>query len=402
MGDRKSEIENPNAKLPMTQSIAAKTAGRLLSLDVFRGATIAGMMLVNNPGAWAYIYPPFRHAAWNGWTFTDLIFPFFLWIVGVAMTFSFSKRLEQGADRTKLLLHALQRAAIIFAIGLFLSGFPFGLLFGHQFSLAGIRIPGVLQRIAICYFIASVIVLYSGITWQIRWTVLFLIVYWILVKTVPVPGFGVGVLEPMGSLVWYIDSTVLSGHTWSGAPAPGFDPEGILSTLPAIATTLFGVLTGHFIRSDRGPEEKTAWMFVYGSALMFAGVFMDNWLPINKNLWTSSYSVFMAGIALNIFACCYWLIDVRGNKRGTEFFQIYGLNAITMFALAGLIGRLTAVWKVTGPEGTPISLKTYYYQLLFVPIGDPMIASFLHSVAFMLGLFAIAYLMYRFNVIIKV
>jgi predicted acyltransferase len=129
---------------------------------------------------------------------------------------------------------------------------------------------------------------------------------------------------------------------------------------------------------------------------------MDNWLPINKNLWTSSYSVFMAGIALNIFALCYWLIDVRGYKRGMKFFQVYGLNAITMFALAGLIGRLTSVWKVTGPDGTAVSLKTYYYQLLFMPIGDPMIASFLHSIAFMLGLYLIAYIMYRFNIILKV
>ena len=386
----------------MAQSVATKTSGRLLSLDVFRGATIAGMMMVNNPGAWNYIYPPFRHASWNGWTFTDLIFPFFLWIVGVAMTFSFSKRVEQGADRSKLLMHAFQRAVVIFAIGLFLNGFPFGLLFGHQFSWAAIRIPGVLQRIGICYFIASLIVLYTGIVWQIRWTVIFLVVYWILVKAVPVPGFGAGVLEPMGSLAWYIDSTVLSGHTWSGAPAPGFDPEGILSTLPAIATTLFGVLTGHFIRSERTPEEKTAWMFVYGSALMFAGLVMDNWLPINKNLWTSSYTVFMAGIALNIFAMCYWLIDVKGSKGWTKPFQIYGLNAISMFALAGLIGRLTTIWKVSGPDGSLISLKTWYYQLLFVPIGDPMIASFLHSVAFMLGLYVIAYVMYRFNVIIKV
>jgi predicted acyltransferase len=395
-------IDDSNKEFPLAQSVATKTSGRLLSLDVFRGATIAGMMMVNNPGAWNYIYPPFRHAAWNGWTFTDLIFPFFLWIVGVAMTFSFSKRVEQGADRSKLLMHAFQRAVVIFAIGLFLNGFPFGLLFGHQFSWAAIRIPGVLQRIGICYFIASLIVLYTGIVWQIRWTVIFLVVYWILVKAVPVPGFGAGVLEPMGSLAWYIDSTVLSGHTWSGAPAPGFDPEGILSTLPAIATTLFGVLTGHFIRSERTPEEKTAWMFVYGSALMFAGLVMDNWLPINKNLWTSSYTVFMAGIALNIFAMCYWLIDVKGSKGWTKPFQIYGLNAISMFALAGLIGRLTTIWKVSGPDGSLISLKTWYYQLLFVPIGDPMIASFLHSVAFMLGLYVIAYVMYRFNVIIKV
>jgi predicted acyltransferase len=385
----------------MTAQTDSKTSGRLVSLDVFRGATIAGMMLVNNPGSWSHIYPPFEHAKWNGWTFTDLIFPFFLWIVGVAMTFSFSKRVEHGADREQLLLHALKRAAIIFAVGLFLNGFPYGLIFGHHFSWATIRIPGVLQRIAICYFIASVIVLYSSIVWQVRWTAILLVVYWLLVKLVPVPGYGAGVLEPRGSLAWFIDSNILSGHTWSGAPVPGFDPEGILSTLPAIATTLFGILTGHFLRSERTPEEKTVWMFIYANALLFAGLLMDNWLPINKNLWTSSYSVFMAGMALNIFALCYWLIDVKGYKRWAKPFQIYGLNAITMFALAGLIGRLTSVIKVTGPEGTPISFQSFYYNLLFVPVGDPMVASFLHSIAFMLALYLIAYAMYRYNVVIK-
>ncbi len=386
----------------MAPSASPKTSGRLLSLDVFRGATIAGMMMVNNPGSWSHIYPPFRHAAWNGWTFTDLVFPFFLWIVGVAMTFSFSKRVEQGANRSKLLMHALQRALAIFAIGLFLNGFPFGLLFGHQFTWATIRIPGVLQRIAVCYLIASFIVLYTGIVWQIRWTIIFLVVYWVLIKVVPVPGFGAAVLDPQGSLAWYIDSTLLSGHTWSGAPAPGFDPEGIFSTLPAIATTLFGVLTGHFVRSDRSQEDKTVWMFVFGSVLMFFALLMDNWLPINKNLWTSSYSVFMAGIALNIFALCYWMIDVKGSTWWTKPLQIYGLNAISMFALAGLIGRLNGIIKFTGAEGNPISLKAWYYGVFFAPIGDPMIASFLHSVAFMLGLYLIAYVMYRYNIVLKV
>ena len=386
----------------MATTPTAKTSGRLLSLDVFRGATIAGMMMVNNPGSWSLIYPPFKHAAWNGWTFTDLIFPFFLWIVGVAMTYSFSKRVEQGADRNKLLLHAFQRALGIFAIGLFLNGFPYGLIFGHQFAWATIRIPGVLQRIAICYLITSVIVLYSNITWQVRWTVLLLVGYWLLIKMVPVPEFGAGILEPKGSLAWYIDSTVLGSHTWRGAPVLGFDPEGIFSTLPAIATTLFGVLTGHFIRSDRTQSDKTVWMFVTANVLLFMGLLMDNWLPINKNLWTSSYSVFMAGMALNIFAFCYWLIDVKGYKGWTKPFQIYGLNAISMFALAGLIGRLTGVAKVSGPDGNPISFQSWYFQNLFLPIGDPMFASFLHSVAFMLFLYLIAYLMYKYNIILKV
>ena len=202
------------------------TSNRLVSLDVFRGATIAGMMLVNNPGDWGNVYPPFRHSAWNGWTYTDTIFPFFLWIVGVAMTFPLSKRMQRGQDRAQLLRHVVLRSIVIVAIGLFLNGFPFGRMIHHDFSWLTMRIPGVLQRIAICYLFSSVILSYSNPTWQLRWTGILLVGYWILVKVVPVPGFGAGVLVPTGSLCWYVDSNVFGGHTWSGAPVRGFDPEG--------------------------------------------------------------------------------------------------------------------------------------------------------------------------------
>ncbi|MEK9136743.1 MAG: DUF5009 domain-containing protein, partial [Bacteroidota bacterium] len=254
---------------------------RLVSLDAFRGATIAGMMLVNNPGSWSNIYPQLAHAKWNGWTFTDWIFPFFLFIVGVAMTFSFAKRMEAAGEKSKLYAQVFRRTAIIFVAGVFLNGFPFGLLFGHHFDVATMRIPGVLQRIALCYFFASVILLNTTIRGQINWILGLLTGYWLLVKLIPVPGYGAGILEPLGSLCWYIDATLLSGHTWSGAPVPGFDPEGILSTIPAITTTLFGVLTGHFLRSSYTKEEKTAWMFVAGNLLLLVGAILDMGLPIN-------------------------------------------------------------------------------------------------------------------------
>jgi predicted acyltransferase len=375
---------------------------RLVSLDVFRGATIAGMMLVNNPGDWGHIYPPFKHAAWHGWTYTDTIFPFFLWIVGVAMTFSFAKRIERGDNKTKLALHVLQRSAIIFALGLFLSGFPFGLAFGHKFSWDTIRIPGVLQRIAVCYLLAGLLFLKTNLRHQLWITGALLAVYWLAVKLIPVPGYGAGILEPTGNLCWYIDSTLLAGHTWIGAPVPGFDPEGIFSTIPAIATTLFGVLTGHLLRSEQSPEEKTVWLFVYGSLLLFTGSIMDYFLPINKNLWTSSYAVFMAGMAMVCLGVCYWLIDMKGQRRWTKWLEIYGQNAIAMFVLAGLFGRLSTVVEVTGPEGNLISLKAWYYKAIFVPVGDPMIASLLHSLMYVALLYLIAYLMYRKNWLIKV
>lgn len=386
----------------MADDTSTKTTKRLLSLDVFRGATIAGMMLVNNPGDWNQIYAPWKHAAWDGWTFTDTIFPFFLWIVGVAMTLSFAKRVERGDNKGSLALHVLQRSAIIFVLGLVLSGFPFGLAFGHKYSFATMRIPGVLQRIAVCYLVGGLIYLWSGFRVQIAVTVGLLVVYWLAMAFIPVPEYGAGVLAPTGNLCWYIDSTLLRGHTWSGAPAPGFDPEGIFSTLPAVATVMFGVFTGHLLRSKLSDADKTVWMFVIGNLLVLTGLIMDNWLPINKNLWTSSYSVFMAGLALNVFALCYWIIDVVGIKWWAKPFQINGLNAITVFFLAGLIGRLTSLIRFDMGEGTRVSLRRLYYDLLFVPIGDPMLASFIHAIAFMMGLYLIAYIMYKMNWIIKV
>ncbi len=383
----------------MTSAMPQK---RLVSLDAFRGGTIAGMMLVNNPGTWSAVYPQLLHASWNGWTFTDWIFPFFLWIVGVAMTFSFAKRLEQGAEKKKLILHVLQRSAVIFALGLFLSGFPFGLAFGHTFSLDTIRIPGVLQRIAICYLIASVIVLNTTVRGQVAWSVGLLTAYWLLVKLVPVPGYGAGVLEPIGSLCWYLDSTLLHGHTWAGAPAPGFDPEGIVSTIPAIVTTLLGVLTGHWLRSTRSPEEKTVWMFVAGNALLLLGAILDMWLPINKNLWTSSYTIFMAGWALVCFAAFYWLIDARGYTRWARPLVIYGMNAIAAFFLAGIIGRLFGLIRWEQADGSTISLKSYIFEHFFLPLASPINASLLFAIGFLLLIYLFVWALWKKKWFLKV
>ena len=383
----------------MTSGIPQK---RLVSLDAFRGATIAGMMLVNNPGAWSAVYPQLLHASWNGWTFTDWIFPFFLWIVGVAMTFSFAKRVEQGGKKTELTLHVLQRSAVIFALGLFLNGFPFGLAFGHEFSFATIRIPGVLQRIAVCYLIASVIVLNTNVRSQIAWIVGLLAGYWLLVKLVPVPGYGAGVLEPTGNLCWYVDSVLLTGHTWRGAPVPGFDPEGIVSTIPAIATTLLGVMTGHWLRSTRSQEEKTAWMFVGGNILLLLGAILDMWLPINKNLWTSTYTVFMAGWALVCFATFYWLIDVKGYTRWAKPCVIYGMNAIAAFVMAGIVGRLLGLIRWQLDDGSVISLKNFIFERFFLPLGSPVNASLLFAIAFVLGLYLFVWVLYRKKWFLKV
>lgn len=375
---------------------------RLVSLDAFRGATIAGMILVNNPGSWSDIYPQLRHAAWHGWTFTDFIFPFFLWIVGVAMTMSFARRVEEGADRRALLLHVLRRAVIIFGLGLFLNGFPFGLLFGHEFSWGAIRIPGVLQRIAVCYLLASGIFLYTGVRGQVAWIAGLLASYWLLLMLVPVPGFGAGHLEPQGNLGWFIDAHLLAGHTWRGAPAPGFDPEGILSTIPAIGTALMGALTGHLLRSSRSREEKTAWMFVAGNFLLLLGAILDMWMPINKPLWTSSYVIFMAGWANVCLAMFYWLIDVQGYTRWAKPFVIYGMNAITMFVLAGLVGKLLWLIHWTGDDGNRVGLGGYLYTTFFAPLASPVNASLLWAIAFVGATFVVAWIMWKRKWFLKV
>lgn len=380
-----------------------KSGARLVSLDVFRGATIAAMLLVNNPGSWSAVYPPLEHAPWHGWTFTDVIFPAFLWIVGVSMALSFARRGEEGADRRQLLAHVWRRAAIIFALGLLLATFPFGLLPTHHFSFATIRVPGVLQRIAVCYLVAAAIFLRSSWRGQVAWTVGLLAGYWALLTFVPVPGYGAGQLgAAVGNLPWWIDSHLLAGHTWSGAPAPGFDPEGILSTVPAIASTLLGALAGHLFRRADPDSGKVLRLAALGFGLLGAGLALDCWMPINKNLWTSSYAIFMAGWATVLCTGFYWLIDVRGYRRWALPFEIYGMNALVMFVLAGLVGRLLGLIRWTDGAGAVVTLKGWIYQGLFVPFASPVNASLAFAIMFVLVFLAIAWAMWRRKWFIKV
>ena len=402
-----------SAPNPASATLAAP-AGRLMSLDVFRGVTIASMMLVNNPGSWSAAYPPLLHAEWHGWTFTDTVFPFFLWIVGVAVTLSTSRRLEAGQSRAELFLHALRRAAIIFALGFGLNSFGYfidGSLLGlgcgewlHQYA-TNVRIPGVLQRIAICYLIATLVFLRTSIRGQAIWTGSFLVGYWLLMAFAPFPvnvhgetRWIAGVLEKGDNFAAYVDNLVLNGpvigtHVWKVAKT--WDPEGIVSTLPAIATCLFGILTGHLLRLKRTDAEKTAWLLVGGALLMWLGLLMDLALPINKSLWTSSYSVFMAGLAMVCFGVYYWLIDVQGWRTWARPFAIYGMNAIAVFVLSGVIGRiLLTIIVPTGLE-TSLSLQAWLFQKMFAPLAGPINASLLWALAFVLLLYLVAWAMYR-------
>ena len=369
---------------------------RLVSLDAFRGITIAAMILVNNPGTWNAVYKPLQHAHWNGWTPTDLIFPFFLFIVGVAIVFAFSKRLTLGQTKKDLYLKIVRRTLILFGLGLFLNGFPF-------FNLSTIRIPGVLQRIAITYFFASIIYLNFDIKAIYYITFGILAVYWIIMKTIPVPGYGAGVLEPVGNLCWYIDSHIFRGHTWAGAPASGFDPEGLLSTLPAISSVLFGILTGNYIKRKINEYEKVSSLFVWGFFAVIGGYIVSIWFPINKNLWTSSYVLLTTGMALIFLATCYWLIDIKGYKKWSVPFLIYGSNAITVYTLSGIIARmLIFLFKVKLSDGEVITLKAYLFRTLFASWLPPHQASLAYAIVYDLILLGFMTILYKKKIFIKV
>ena len=364
-----------------------------MSLDVFRGITIAGMVLVNNPGTWEHIYWPLQHASWHGWTPTDLVFPFFLFIVGVAITLAFGSRVESGGSKRDLYLKVIKRSLIIFAIGLFLNGFPY-------FSLSELRIPGVLQRIAVCYLFASIIFLETKIRTQVVITIALLLIYWFLVKFIPAPGFAAGDLTKEGSLPSFIDRVVFGKHVW--AQAKVYDPEGLLSTMPALATTLIGVLTGHWLRTKKSPYEKVAGLFVGGAVCVALGWAWNPLFPINKALWTSSYVLFTGGLALQLLALCYWVIDIKGYRRWAKPFEIFGVNAIALYVGAGIMAALLGLIKVTGADGTKIPLGDWIYNNLFASWASPINASLAFAIVFVLVWLGLMWMLFRRKIFIKV
>jgi predicted acyltransferase len=378
---------------------------RLVSLDAFRGFTIAGMVLVNNPGDWNNLYRQLGHAEWHGWTFTDWIFPFFLFIVGVSMAFSLGRRAETGDNKIALLTQLTKRAAIIFLIGLTLNFIP-------SFNLETLRIPGVLQRIALCTLFAAPIVVYFNWRQQCAWIVALLTVYTLVMLFVPVPDVqgrvGAGVLEAGRDVGAYVDRLLLQGHLW--AKVKTWDPEGIVSTLPAICTLLFGVLTGRWLGTNFSRAEKTVWMLLAGLLCLWIGAMIDaTFMPINKNLWTTSFCIFMTGWALLIFAPFYWLIDgtdsaaIRENAQKLFLpFTIYGMNALFIFAFSGLVAKMLGFIKITGANGAPVPLKSWLYEpIKALPIA-PVNASLLFAIFFNLAMFAIAWWMWKKKWFVKV
>jgi predicted acyltransferase len=432
----------------MTAMSHSGGSDRLVSLDVFRGITIAGMILVNNPGSWAHVYGPLRHAKWNGCTPTDLVFPFFLFIVGVAMAFSFDKRLGRGQSRVRLFEHVVRRTIILFLLGLILAGFPrwrligpyilvivglgllfmdepplglpsalrgrfrkgiaalllaggvayFALDFGH-FQAEQLRVPGVLQRIAVCYLFASIIMMVYGVRGRALIALACIVVYWVVVKNVTAPAdYAVAGVPPDGLLHDWIDARVIGPHVYSERP----DPEGILSTLPALATTLLGVLAGTWLCGDHGKDRKAIGLFFAANVALVAGLCMDHWFGINKKVWTSSYVVYTAGLAMHFLAMCYFVIDIKKYQRWCRPFVIFGTNAIVVYfassITAKIIGRLVTVTTGDGE----LTLKQWIYQNLCVSWAGELNGSLVFALGYIVFWCLLLIPLYRARIFVKI
>jgi len=380
----------------VSQPTSAGPAERLGSLDIFRGLTLAAMILVNDAGDWDKTYAPLLHAEWHGWTPTDLIFPFFLFIIGVAIPYAFAGRLARsGGDLGPLHRQILRRTLILLALGLFLNWFPF-----YTVDWPTARIPGVLQRIALVYPVAALAWLHLGKRSRALLAAVLLLGYWLAMILIPVPGHGAGDLGPQGNLEAWVDHQVLGPHTWKKAPGPG-DPEGLLSTLPAIATALLGLFAGDALRSTRTPREKLNRLLLWGAAATIAGLIWDLWFPINKNLWTSSYVLFTAGAALLLLAIIYFLIDLKHQDAWARPFLVFGTNAILAFFGSTLLAKIGYLihWM---EDGQKVTLQQALYRSLFASWLPDYVASLAWALAYVALWWGLMALLYRRRIFVRI
>jgi len=362
--------------------VSATPRERLLALDVFRGMTIAGMLLVNNPGSWSAIYPPLAHAAWHGWTPTDVIFPFFLFIVGITTHLSLDSRRARGDAEGAIIRQVLRRGALIILFGWILTWFPFWPL--TRFT--EMRIPGVLPRIGVVYIAAALLTRRGTLKQQVGILATLLLGYWFAMTLLPVPGQeGIGadwLHEPGKTLAAWVDRALLDGHLWRQSRT--WDPEGVLSTIPAIGTAMLGVFAGRWIRSDRPLSERLSGMFAVGSIGMVLGLMWHWSFPINKSLWTSSYVLFTGGMAAVSLATILWITDVERVRWWTRPFVIYGVNPIIAFVGSGMMARVIySLWKVEY-AGQQTAVQAVVYRELFASWLAPKNASLAFALAFVL------------------
>ncbi len=392
---------------------AGSGGARLLSLDVFRGVVVAGMILVTDPGTYSAVYPQLRHAVWQGATATDMIFPAFLVMVGVAMTLSFRARLGRGANRGRLFAHALRRGAVMVVLGLVVNGFP-------GYNLHTLRIPGILQRIGVCYVMGALVYLGAsevGVGRERRArraavlaaaTLALLGGYWALLRWYPVPGFGAGRLDPLGNVAAYYDRAIFGvPHLFQwGVKTPGygitFDPEGLLSTSTALATLLMGVLAGEWMGTERSRGKKAVGLLLAGACLVLAGYGLSSWLPLNKSLLTSTFAMLSGGVALVCFAFFYWLLDVRMWRGGwTGPALVFGTNAILAFAISQVVTSVLDLIHVTG-DGERMNLHAWLNRYWFATWLPPRPASLLYAAMIVAVNLAMLYPLYRRRIFVRV
>jgi predicted acyltransferase len=374
-------------------------SGRLICLDIFRGLAVAGMILVDNPGSDEKVYWPIAHAEWNGWTPADFIFPAFLFLVGVSLVFSFAKRREKGDSRRRILLHVFIRSLLLIAIGLVVNASP---LIGVDFH--ALRFEGVTQRIALCYFAAAILELWSDRRGQIIAIAACLFGYWALLRFVPVPGLGVPgrdipFMDPNQNLAAWLDRKLFMGHLFDGTR----DPEGILSTIPAVATTLLGVWTGHGLRSRKSPTTKAIIMLLAGICGLVAGEVWNIWFPINKNLWTSSFAVFSGGFTLVFLALLYWVLEIK-RWRGvwTIPILVFGMNAIAGFVADSLVYGPGYTFTVQHADGATLSWHDAAQAKLVSVGASPPNASLIYSLGAVIFCWILLWLLWRKRVFLKV
>jgi len=366
---------------------------RIISIDAFRGFTIAGMIMVINPGDWKYIYAQLRHASWHGCTFTDLIFPFFLFIVGVSIYFALSKVLEKNIPKNKLYSKIIKRAVILFVLGMFLNSFP-------EFDLGNIRIMGVLQRIAICYLLVSVIFLNTNLRGQIIWTIVPLFVYWALMEWIPVPEIGAGIYEKNANFATYFDRFFLSG--FMGYYEKMGEPEGIISTITSLSSTLFGVLTAHLLNMNKTKIQKTLMLLLPGIVFIGLGLLWGLVLPINKHLWTSSYVVLTTGWALVVYSLFYYLIDEKGYQKVFQPFLVFGTNAIVVYVSSIVLARLIKLAEFTTADGATHHFRSWLCNEIFAPLMGDFNSSLIWALLYILFWYGILLILYKKKIFIKI
>jgi predicted acyltransferase len=383
-----ASVSNPNSLLP----------NRLMSLDVYRGLAVAGMIIVDNPGSDDHAFWPIMHCQWNGWTPADLIFPSFLFLVGISLVFSFSSRLAHGQSRRQILLHAFKRSLILIAVGLLVNASPI-----YGFDLHSFRFEGVTQRIALCYFASAILELYFSRRGQLIAIAVCLLGYWAILRFVPVPGFGfpgrdIPFMDPDRNITAWLDRKLFMGHLYNGTR----DPEGIIHTIPAIATTLFGVLTGHWLRNAKPTFAKIRPLLLIGVLCIVAGSIWNRWFPINKNLWTSSFVLLSGGFCFLFLSFFYWLIEIK-NWRAfwTMPILVFGMNPILAYIADSLVYGPGYTFHARTPTGLPVLWhEAAQAHLEYHGLSTPW-ASLVYSLVGLAFCWLLLYPLYRKKIFLK-